>query len=169
MKQLTFIQVRKDNDNHCAEFVQLFRDYIIEDDIDLYERDELDMQALEEWMDSIIEMQGDSDRHLELCYDGEKLVGFLYGKVDHENHNGFIKPGWGYVMEFYVKPEYRRQGYGYAMMLRLEGLLAADGTTQLYLQVGSVLGAPFWTRLGFCETDEVSPENDISIWVKTVE
>jgi GNAT superfamily N-acetyltransferase len=166
MKQLQFVQVRKDSDHHCTEFARLFRDYINED-VNIYERPEwLDEAALEEWIHSIIDIQGDSDRHLELCYDGETIVGFFYGKVDHEKHDGFIKPGWGYVMEFYVEPTYRRQSYGCVMMRRLESLFAADGATKLYLQVGSVLGEPFWTTIGFVKTDEISPHNDIPIWVK---
>lgn len=79
-------------------------------------------QFQQKWINSIIAMQGPSDRHLELCYADEILVGFLYGKIDQEEHKGFIKPGYGYIMEFYVKPEYRRMGYGRMMFRRLESL-----------------------------------------------
>ena len=49
----------------------------------------------------MINIQGDADRHLELCYDGDSLIGFLYGKIDHPDHKGYIKAGYGYIMEFY--------------------------------------------------------------------
>lgn len=69
-------------------------------------------EIFKKWTNSMINIQGDADRHLELCYDGDKLIGFLYGKIDHPNHKGFIKVGYGYIMEFYVLPEFRRKGYG---------------------------------------------------------
>ncbi len=97
-------------------------------------------------------MQGPHDRHLELCYDGDSLVGFWYGKVDHPEHKGFIKPGYGYIMEFYVIPAYRRQGYGTAMFRRLHGLFASHGVKRLYLTADPVTGKPFWEWIGFQNT-----------------
>ena len=94
--------------------------YAYAKELDEHGDDPMPEGLLQKWIKSIISMQGPSDRHLELCYDGETLIGFLYGKIDHEDHKGFIKPGYGYIMEFYVKPEYRRRGNGRAMYQRLE-------------------------------------------------
>jgi serine/threonine-protein kinase len=174
MKQLQFVQLHKDNENHRAVFEPLFWEYHAEQcehNPKLRESPNPRYTAEEfwqKWFNSIIDIQGDSDRHLELCYEGNNLVGFLYGKVDHEKHNGFIKPGWGYVMEFYVRPEYRRKGYGRAMAERLEALFAADGATQIYLNTPTIMGTPFWTAMGYAKTDEISTENGKPIWVKTI-
>jgi ribosomal protein S18 acetylase RimI-like enzyme len=174
MKQLQFVQLHKDNDNHRAQFEALFWEYHAEQcehnpKLRVSPNPHFTYEEFwQKWFNSIIDIQGDSDRHLELCYDGEELVGFLYGKVDHENHNGFIKPGWGYVMEFYVKPEFRRKGYGRAMAGRLEALFAADGATQIYLNTPTIMGTPFWTAMGYAKTDEISTDNGKPIWVKTI-
>jgi GNAT superfamily N-acetyltransferase len=174
MKELRFVQLQKDNDKHLAEFEPMFWEYNEEQ---LEHNPELRVSpnpryTAEEfwlkWFNSIIDIQGDRDRHLELFYDGEDLIGFLYGKVDHENHNGFIKPGWGYVMEFYVRPENRRKGYGRAMAGRLERHFAADGATKMYLNADAVTGVPFWSAMGFTETDEMNTECGKPIWVKGI-
>lgn len=113
-------------------------------------------------------MQGPLDRHLELCYVGEKIVGFLYGKIDHEDHRGFIKPGYGYIMEFYVCPQHRRKGYGKTMYLRLERLFRSNGAKRMYLTADPVTGKSFWEAMGFVNTGERSPENKLDIYEKDV-
>ena len=118
--------------------------------------------------ESILQMQGPADRYLELCCDRESLVGFLYCKVDHVGDRGFIKPGYGYIMEFYVKPGYRRKGYGRAMFQHIESLFSSQGTRRMYLTADPVTGQPFWQAVGFEATGEISPENGLLILEKDV-
>ena len=98
MQQLKFLCVTQDNAQLCADFSALMFPYSEELDEDLDEK--LPAEILQKWIDSILRMQGDSDRHLELCYDGDALIGFLYGKVDHPEHRGYIKPGTGTSWSF---------------------------------------------------------------------
>ena len=114
----------------------------------------------------MIGIQGDPDRHLELCYEGERLIGFLYGKIDHPDHKGYIRVGDGYIMEFYVLPEDRRKGYGRRMYARLEGLLREDGAKGFYLTADPVTGRPFWLSMGYLPTGERSPDNGVEIYEK---
>ena len=76
--------------------------------------------------------------------------------------------GYGYIMEFYVKPEYRRRGYGRAMIARLEALFASHGVKRMYLTSDPVTRKPFWEELGFVNTNEKSPENNLYIYEKDV-
>jgi GNAT superfamily N-acetyltransferase len=114
----------------------------------------------------MLDMQGLHDRHLELCYDCDTLIGFHYAKVDHEGHKGFIKPE--FIMEFYVIPEHRRKGYGKLMFNRLESLFSSHSTKRMYLTADKITGEPFWTALCFKFTGEVSPENNQNIFEKDV-
>jgi GNAT superfamily N-acetyltransferase len=174
MKKLQFIQLRKDSDSHRAEFKSLywdFNDELCEHNPSLlvspnphYTAEEFRLKCFE----GSFAMLDDSDRHLELCYDGENLIGFLEGVVEHEHFVGFIKRGWGCVREFYVKPEHRRKGYGRAMAGRLEALFAADGAKMMYLNADEVTGVPFWTAMGFTETDEINTDCGKPIWVKRI-
>ncbi|MDR0288012.1 MAG: GNAT family N-acetyltransferase [Clostridiales bacterium] len=167
MRKLIFTQLKKDDMADLLQFESVFFDY------DKEQREHgssvpANVTAYE-LAQGMLNMQGPSDRHLELCYDGGQLTGFLYGKVDHEGHKGFIKPGFGYIMEFYVRPEYRRQGYGKAMFRRLESLFALDGADRMYLNADAVTGVPFWTAMGFAATGEISPDNHMVIYERSID
>ncbi len=167
MKKLNFIQLLKDNEEHYHLLESLMIPYNIE--IDCHHNRQTPREFIQKITRGMVNMQGASDRHLELCYDGNILIGFLYGKVDHKEHKGFIKHEYGYIMELYVKAEYRRMGYGKAMFQRLEQLFASHGTKQMYLTADPVTGKPFWETLGFVATGEISPENRLMIYEKAVE
>ena len=99
----------KSNEEQKQEFERLVLLYGAE--LDTHQNRTTPKEILSKWAKSMITVQGDKDRHLELCYDGDILIGFLYGKIDHPDHKGYIKVGYGYIMEFYVLPEFRRKGY----------------------------------------------------------
>ena len=150
----------------CHVFESLMYEYI--DEMNQHSHRPLPKEFQKKWIDSIIAMQGPQDRHLELCCVDSDVVGFLYGKIDHEDHKGFIKPGYGYIMEFYVKPEYRRSGFGKQMFHRLELLFRQDGADRMYLTADPVTGRPFWEAMGFVSTGEISPENSLLIYEKSL-
>ncbi|MCL2531635.1 MAG: GNAT family N-acetyltransferase [Oscillospiraceae bacterium] len=116
---------------------------------------------------SMMERLGPCDRHLELVYAGRELAGFLQCKVDHADHAGFVKPGWGYVMEFYVVPEFRRMSYGRAMIARMEEHFVHHGVSRMWLTASADSHA-FWRTAGFAPTGEICPDNDKEIWEKCV-
>lgn len=165
--KLKYTQVVLNNEQLCSEFRSLMHPYIRE--LNEHSERPLPDELIEKWISSILSMQGPPDRHLELCYDGQELIGFLYGKIDHEDHNGFIKPGYGYIMEFFVLPQFRRMGYGKTMFHRMEKLFAYGGARKMYLTPDAVTGVPFWTAVGFHSTGEYSPENQMEIFEKTVQ
>lgn len=166
MNRLTFVQLYAEDKENCATFEQLMWQYAKE--LDEHQNRITPTHSIEKWIKSIIQMQGDNDRHLELCYDNKTLVGFLYGKIDRLEHKGFIKVGYGYIMEFFVLPEHRRNGYGKEMFLRLEKLFKQDGVKRMYLTSDPITGAPFWKSLGFVNTGEKSPENSLEIYEKQI-
>ena len=164
--QIKYVRVFAQNQEFCTAFRALMTSYM--EELDAHSDEPLPMELLPKWIDSIIAMQGPSDRHTELCYVDDSLIGFLYGKVDHEDHKGFIKPGCGYIMEFYVCPQYRRKGYGKRMFLHMEHLFRKDGAKRMYLTADPVSGKPFWEAMGFANTGEQSPENKLDIYEKDV-
>ena len=164
--QIKYVRVSAQNQETCTAFRELMTSYM--EELNAHSDVPLPMELLPKWIDSIIAMQGPSDRHTQLCYVGENLIGFLYGKVDHEDHKGFIKPGYGYIMEFYVRPQYRRKGYGKKMFLHMEYLFRKDGAKRMYLTADPVSGKHFWEAMGFLNTGEQSPENKLDIYEKDV-
>ncbi|MDR0857620.1 MAG: GNAT family N-acetyltransferase [Oscillospiraceae bacterium] len=120
---------------------------------------------------SVIAMQGDRDRHCAIVYaptENFQPIGFVIGKIDKPEHKGHKKVGFGYVMEFYVKPEFRRRGYGRAMFRHLERLFARDGAARMYLNTNSETGETFWRSIGFAPTDEIGNAGQ-TVWEKAVE
>ena len=165
-KQIKYVQVSADNAENCKVYESLMYEYI--DEMNEHSERPLPKEFQQKWINSIIAMQGPTDRHLELCYVGEMPIGFLYGKIEHEDHKGFIKPGYGYIMEFYVKPDYRRNGYGKMMFKHLERLFHIDGAEMMYLTAEPVTGKPFWESMGFVNVNEKSPENQLYIYEKPI-
>lgn len=161
---MAFIQLNRSDPASCAAFSRLIPAYMKELDGNAGRVHRPEWAA--KWAESMLDAQGDPDRHLEVCYVGGNLVGFLYGKRDHPNHPGYIRPGWGYILEFYVLPEYRRKGYGRRMYKRLEALFRKDGITQVYLTADPVSGKPFWEAIGFTDSGDISVENKLDIYEK---
>lgn len=164
--QIEYIPVTAENEAMCSVFESLMYAYISE--MNEHSHRPLPQAFQKKWIDSILAIQGDADRHLELCLIQNAPMGFLYGKVDHAEHHGYVKPGYGYIMEFYVQPDYRRKGYGTAMFRRLEDLFRQDGVERMYLTADPVTGRPFWEAMGFVGANEKSPENQLEIYEKSV-
>lgn len=161
---MIFIPLNKDDDKQCRSFEEMMDAYTLE--LDEHLGKNTPREVIGRWVKSIIEKQGAADRHLELCWEENEPVGFLFGKVDHPEHRGYIRPGWGYVMEFYVRPEYRRRGYGQTMCGHLEKLFRRDGVRDVYLTADPVTGKPFWLAMGYRDTGEKSPDNKQEIFEK---
>ena len=163
---LIFVALSPNNVSHCAIFTSLMKSYIAE--MNEHSHRPLPEMYWQKWIDSIIRILGDQDRHLELCRLDNEWIGFLYGKADHEDHKGFIKPGYGYIMEFYVRPEYRRKGIGSKMLERMEALFRNDGIKNVYLTADPVTGKPFWEAMAYKNSGEISPDNRLEIYEKTL-
>ena len=124
--------------------------------------------TLKRFIASIVSISEDKDRFVELCYLGEDLIGFAYGKIDREGHRGYVRPGWGYVMEFYVKLEYRRNGYGGEIYKHLENIFKSNGVSNIWLTADPITGEPFWSAVGFDNSGEKLTENNLYIYEKTI-
>ena len=166
MSRLTFVPLNAADKEACTVFARLMRQY--ERELDEHRNRTTPTDLIAQWIQSIIQIQGDPDHHLELCYDMNTLIGFLYGKVDPPGHRGFIKAGYGYIMEFFVLPAYRRHGYGREMYFHLEELFRQGGAKPVYLTSDPVTGAPFWESCGFGSTGKMSPENNLEICEKCI-
>lgn len=107
-----------------------------------------------------VKQQGSrNDMHFELCYVDGKFVGF--------SHYAIIKDtDKGYLMEMYISPEYRRKGYGRKFYNHIEQTLKCEGANQISLTTDTDTGMSFWTSVGFCDTGEIDPDNNMSIYIK---
>lgn len=163
MNTLNYIGVTEEN---RSSFHSLMLSYAKE--LDEHQHRNTDPVVLKKWTDSIIAKQHEPSRCLKLCYDGAKLIGFLYGKIDQTEDKGCKRSGQGCIMEFYVQPKHRRKGCGKEMFRHIESFFKAENVKQMYLTADPVTGKPFWEALGFVSKGEFSPDNGQEIYEKAL-
>lgn len=163
MEKLNYVNVTEKN---RAEFHRLMQMYAKE--LDEHQNRNTDSEMLRRWTENIIKNQRQPAICLKLCTIKSEIIGFLYGKIVLPEDNGYKKVRYGYITEFYVLPEYRRNGYGRNMYRFLESFFISKQIKQLYLTADPVTGKPFWEKLGFIRTGEISSKNKQEIYEKTI-
>jgi ribosomal protein S18 acetylase RimI-like enzyme len=105
----------------------------------------------EQFMDFVTRRLGDETMLLILGLVGDTPVGYglAFDVVEHP-----FMPEWqrsGYITQFFVAPEYRRQGVGQMMFDHIVQWLASRGVTDVLLNVAvdNPAGELFWRKQGF--------------------
>ena len=100
------------------------------------------------FLQSILRRQGEPDRWLTLFRARDQVVGFAHFKIDRDD-----RPGSGYILEFYVVPERRRQRLGKRYLSMMMATMKAAGYRMVWL-ASHPAAESFWRACGFCETGE---------------
>ena len=132
------ISVKEDNPEAVAAFLSISKNYFSDIPIDKREK----------FIQSIIDRQGEHNRWLLLLKYKNEYIGFVHMKIGGE------RPGWGFILEFYIVPDKRRQGWGRRLFNYVVNILQAHGVNNIWLWSASD-AEPFWYSLGFRETGEV--------------
>jgi ribosomal protein S18 acetylase RimI-like enzyme len=88
---------------------------------------------------------------------GDQVVGFGLFKIDKDD-----RPGLGYIMEFYIVPEQRRQGLGQKSLSLITNILTLAGCTKVWLASHNTAEA-FWHACDFRETGEFERNQKVMI------
>ena len=167
MKKLKFVQIQKDNELHFLETAKLWMAYIQE----LGSHDGTNM-AENEVINNLrkrIGIQGKRpDMHFEIAYIKDEPIGIANFAIDLGTINGLIESGYGTVMEFYIKPEFRRKGFGKVFLDHIEDVLRNDGAENMYICPDPVTGEPFWKATGFVDSGKIDPDNKRPIYTKDI-
>ena len=148
-KNLSVVQYMEGDQMLAVSFMEMGEDYMSSEPPELSEK----------FLKSILELQGEPDRWLYFLQMEGHPVGFTHIKGDKTD-----RPGWGWILEFYIKPEYRRRGWG--------RYLYTESTRQFKERCNQWLTSnpeaiPFWKALGFHETGEIA-DNSYRVMIKTV-
>lgn len=160
---MDLITVVNGNDAHREMLETMMVDYIRETDEHLGRETPTDIIA--KITRSMIEKLN-QDRILQIVTEEDAPVGFFYAKIDREGDRGEIRSCWGYVMEFYVSPEYRRRGLGRRMVCECEDFFRSRGADSVWLTADGITGIPFWLSIGYEDSGEISEENGQRIFLK---
>lgn len=90
-----------------------------------------------------------------------ETTGFSWFKIDRDE-----RVGWGFILEFYVRPDSRRKGLGRHLVEQSCKLLADSGVRQVWLS-SNPPAEVFWQKCGFQFTGEIA-ENGKRIMMITL-
>lgn len=160
---MEYISVEKTNKKHYELLKKMMLEYVAE--LDIHQNTKTPNEIVLKVTKSMIDKL-DENRILQIIFDNEDTVGFYYAKIDLVGDKGLIFPNCGYIMEFFVRPDYRRKGIGRTMATVCENQLAENGVLKIWLTADSVTGIPFWLACGYCDSGEISYENNQKILIK---
>ncbi len=99
-----------------------------------------------------------------LLRDGDDLIGFCQYQTDSPESDWNLRPGWGFIREFYICPDRRGRGFGRtlaaAAVSRMGGLSSRPG---IYL-TAEPDAVGFWSRCGFYGTGVICEKNEQEIF-----
>jgi GNAT superfamily N-acetyltransferase len=133
-------------------FLALGRDYLRE----------LPSEEADRFLQSILKRQGEPKRWLLLLKHSNEWSGFTHVKIDEDE-----RPGWGFILEFYVVPTKRRIGLGTALFNAVERILQAEGAKNVWLLPDS-RSEPFWRSVGFKLSGETDEETGRNVMTKSL-
>lgn len=167
MSRLTYLQLSKDEPNHFELAKSVWLPFCHE--IDIHDGiTESDEEIIEDCKRRIGIQGSRPDMHFELAFLNNEVIGLAMFAIDLGTVYGLLEKGYGTIMGFYIKPEYRRQGYGREMFLHIESILRYDGAPKIHLTPDGVTGEPFWTALGFENSGKFDPDDEKYIYIKDI-
>ena len=145
-----YVRINRENPNNCTDFMDLGYEYMREVAPDK------SLEIHNKFLNSIINRQNEKERWLIGLKVKDNMIGFAHFKIDQSE-----RVGWGYILEFYVNPGFRRKDLGRNLYGFLKQEFINCGIRDIWLSADKVNGEPFWFSIGFIDTGET--ENDQKI------
>jgi len=149
-EHVEFVTVLPSAPDTVSRFLELGRAY-------LSELDPTPEDVNERFLQSILRRQIEPDRWLLLLTCGGEDIGFAHAKIDRDE-----RPGWGYILEFYIVPRERRRGWGSRLFTHVTELLKLRGVRQVWL-TSNERARDFWLKLGFQATGEKEHGQEVMV------
>lgn len=114
------------------------------------------LEVYSKFLNSILNRQNEKERWLIGIKINNTMVGFAHFKIDKSE-----RIGWGYILEFYIIPSFRRRGIGKRLYNFIREEFTSYQVKDIWLTADKINGEPFWFSLGFVDTEET--ENGLKI------
>lgn len=151
-QEVELISVTNGNPDTFSAFMRLGRDYL----------SDLPSDERESFIQSILARQEEPDRWLLLLKYREEYLGLAHMKIDRDE-----RPGWGFILEFYIVPNRRKLGWGRKLFNLLVKILLVRGVKNIWL-LTNLRAEKFWFSLGFKDTGEIDKETGQKILATSV-
>jgi len=167
MDNLEFIQIKRENSLHFETAKKLWIPYFKE--LNEHKKVLTDVDIVLNNLQKRVSIQGvRSNMHFEICLSNERAIGIANFAVDLGGIKGILDPGYGFIMEFYISKDFRRQGYGRCFYNHIEKVFLSHGVGFIYLTPDKITGQAFWTKFGFYNSGKVDPDNKMPIYIKKI-
>ena len=166
-KQITFIQIEKDNATHFETALKLWIPFIreVNEHDGTYESEE----QITDGLKKRVSIQGcRKDMHFEIAFVDEKPIGIAMFAIDLGTVYGLLEKGYGTIMGFYIHHDFRRKGLGTSFSKHIEATLYSDGARKMYICPDSVTGEPFWKSNGYADSGKIDPDDKKPIYIKEI-
>lgn len=166
MKELKFIQLQGSNKKLFEMAKEVWLPFIHE--VNANDRKTQSDAEIISGLQKRIHIQGTrSDMHFELALLENEVIGIAMFAIDLGTIYGLLEhPGYGTVMGFYIKPKYRRKGFGRLFFEHIQRTLQRDGANSMYVCPDLVTGIPFWRAMGFSDSGKMDPDDQKPIYMK---
>lgn len=114
-------------------------------------------------LDLIVRQTREGLIHIFLAEEDGQSIGFSICQIDRPESDWCKRPGWGFIREFYIHPDFRRRGLGSQLARHTETALKNLGAERLYLTSGTA--KIFWQSCGWHLTGETCT-NDLPVLEK---
>ncbi|MBL4936847.1 GNAT family N-acetyltransferase [Clostridium sp. YIM B02515] len=139
-----YVKISRENPDRCRDFLNLGYEYMKEIAADM------PVEIHDKFLNSILSKQFKNKRWLIGLIVNDNMVGFIHFKVDESE-----RIGWGYILEFYIMPDFRRKGLGRKLYNFAKETLISCGIKDVWLSADKVNGESFWFSMGFIDTEEM--------------
>lgn len=102
----------------------------------------------------------------EIIWSGNNVIGFAFYSIDGGIKDA-IPSGYGYIMEFFILPEWRNKYIGSRCVKNICEKLKNRGCPQVYL-TSVPASEEFWRKNKFVKSDLIDLDNQLFIWLKGV-
>lgn len=133
---------------------------VYSDEIDAIMDTETPKATAERWLTGLLRrVQEQEGRWLVLDTLAGAYVGFALAEIH--------RPGWGYILEFYIVSERRRCGRGRQLFSCISEVMSGAGAGNVWLTSNSA-ALPFWGSLGFAATGAVAADNGLPVLTRAI-
>ncbi len=167
---IEWVQIDKNDSQQISELEQEWVAYMREIYADDSEVTECSDNEIKGWLTGRINIQGERDTmHFELIIVDGTIAGFTMYAVDLGGIKNIMEAGCGYIMEFYVKPSFRRKNIGTQTYMHIKSTFIRHGAKKIYLTPDSKSGIYFWEAMKFKDEGKIDPDNLMPIYVSEIE
>jgi GNAT superfamily N-acetyltransferase len=94
----------------------------------------------------------------------DTICGFCVFQIDSPEKDWNQRPGWGFIREMYIDPDYRGHGLARAMVEAAEQAMRGWGATRIYLTTET---PGFWAACGF-SAEGATEKNNLPVYIKNL-